>query len=129
MARQLAETVARVHDPLMRNEVICRVAARLGIAASDFTALLPKQQRSGRTAETRPLQIGPAPRHEIAMLCLLALRDVEARNFLLTQDWREVLTETPGSEMLGTILGSELHPDDPASLNRFMSSLPAATNR
>ena len=126
LARQLAETVARVHDPLMRNEVISRVAARLGIAAADFTALLPKQPRSGRTPETRPPRAGPAPRHEVAMLCLLALRDAGARNFLLAQDWREVLTETPGSEMLGTILGSELQPDDPASLNRFMASLPAA---
>jgi DNA primase len=126
LARQLAETVARVHDPLMRNEVINRVAARLGIGASDFTALLPKQQRSGRTPETRPLPVGPAPRHEVAMLCLLALRDAAARDFLLAQDWREVLAETPGSEMLGAILGGKLHPDDPASLNRFMASLPAA---
>jgi hypothetical protein len=91
----------------------------------DFTGLLPKQQR-GRTPEARPRQVAAAPRHEIALLCLLALRDVEARNFLLTQDWREVMEETPGSEMLGTILGSDLRPDDPASLNRFMSSLPAA---
>jgi len=126
LARQLAETVARVHDPLMRNEVINRVAARLGIGASDFAALLPKQPRSGRRPETRPVQVAPAPRHEVAMLCLLALRDVEARNFLLAQDWEEVLAETPGSEMLGTILGGELQPHDPASLNRFMSSLPAA---
>jgi DNA primase len=125
LARQLAETVARVHDPLMRNEVISRVTARLGVGTADFTALLPKQQR-GRTPEARPRQVAPAPRHEIAMLCLLALRDVEARNFLLAHDWREVLEETPGSEMLGTILGSDLRPDDPASLNRFMSSLPAA---
>ena len=60
------------------------------------------------------------------MLCLLALRDVEARDFLLTQDWPEVIAETPGGEMLATILASDLRPDDPASLNRFMSSLPAA---
>ena len=36
------------------------------------------------------------------------------------------MEETPGSEMLATILASDLRPDDPASLNRFMSSLPAA---
>ena len=45
LARQLAETVARVHDPLMRNEVISKVTARLGVGAADFTALLPKPQR------------------------------------------------------------------------------------
>ena len=60
------------------------------------------------------------------MLCLLALRDVDAHDFLLTQDWREVVAETPGSEMLARILESGLRPDDPASLNRFMSSLAPA---
>jgi DNA primase len=123
LARQLAETVARVHDPLMRNEVISKVTARLGVAAGDFAALLPKPQQT-RMPEGPPRAVAPAPRHEIAMLCLLALRDGEARNFLLKQDWQEVVKETPGAAMLGQILGSDLRPDDPASLNLFMSSLP-----
>src|SRR4029434_4384509 len=46
LARQLAETVARVHDPLMRNEVVNKVAARLGVGAADFANLLPKAQPS-----------------------------------------------------------------------------------
>ncbi len=125
IARQLAETVARVHDPLMRNEVISKVAARLGVGAGDFANLLPRAPRS-RTPEAAPRTVAPAPRHEIAMLCLLALRDAEARNFLLIQDWPEVVAETPGSEMLAKILGSELRPDEPASLNLFMSSLAAS---
>jgi DNA primase len=36
-----------------------------------------------------------------------------------------VVKETPGSEMLERILKSDLRPNDPASLNLFMSSLPA----
>ena len=36
-----------------------------------------------------------------------------------------MMNETPGSEMLACILGSDLRPDDPASLNRFMSTLSA----
>jgi DNA primase len=125
LARQLAETVARVHDPLMRNEVISKVAARLGVGAADFANLLPKPQRT-RTPAAAPRTVAPAPRHEIAMLCLLALRDVDAHNFLLTQDWQEVVDETPGSELLSRILESGLRPDEPASLNRFMSSLGSA---
>jgi DNA primase len=109
----------------MRNEVISKVAARLGVGAADFTNLLPKAQRS-RAPESRPRTVAPAPSHEIAMLCLLALRDAEARDFLLAQDWPEVMEETPGSELLATILASDLGPDDPATLNRFLSSLPAA---
>jgi DNA primase len=81
LARLLAETVARVHDPLMRNEVVSKVAARLGVGAADFANLLPKPQRN-RTPSATPGTVAPAPRHEIAMLCLLALRDVDAHNFL-----------------------------------------------
>ena len=57
------------------------------------------------------------------MLCLLALRDTAALDFLRTQEWETVIEETPGSEILGRILGSELRPDDPVSLSLFTSSL------
>jgi DNA primase len=126
VARELAETVARVRDPLMRNEVISKVAARLGVGAADFANLLPKPQRTRSAPDTAPRTVAPAPRHEIALLCLLALRDSDARNFLRAQNWAEVLEETPGSEMLARILASDLQPDQPASLNLFMSSLRAA---
>ena len=126
LARQLADTVARVHDPLMRNEVISKITARLGVSAADFTTLLPKVQRGRVPDEARPRTVAPAPRHEIAMLCLLALRDVGARSFLLTQDWQDGVRETPGAEILSKILASDLRPEEPASLNVFMSSLSAA---
>ncbi len=60
------------------------------------------------------------------MLCLLALRDEAARNFLLAQNWREILEQVPDAEILIRILQSELHPDDPASLSAFMASLSPA---
>jgi DNA primase len=126
LARQLADTVARVHDPLMRNEVISRITARLGVSTADFATLLPKLQRGRALEEGAPRTVAPAPRHEIAMLCLLALRDAGARNFFLTQDWQDVVRETPGTEILAKILASDLRPDEPASLNLFMSSLSAA---
>jgi hypothetical protein len=59
------------------------------------------------------------------MLCLLALRDPDARAFLLNEDWRAVLSETPDSELLLQILDSDLRPEDTASINVFMASLPA----
>src|SRR5437016_7338630 len=43
LARSLAGTVSRVRDPLMRGEVASKVSARLGVAAQDSQALLPKQ--------------------------------------------------------------------------------------
>jgi DNA primase len=125
LARQLAETIARVHDPLMRSEVISKVTARLGVSARDFETLLPRPQRE-RPSEEVPRSATPAPRHEIAMLCLLALRDTAAREFLSGQNWRDVIAQTPGAEFLARILESDLRPEDPASLNVFMASLSGA---
>src|SRR5437899_9608624 len=65
----------------------------------------------------------PPPRHDIAMLCLLALRDEEAREFLREQNWREILAKVADGEILVRILKSDLRPDDAASLNAFMVTL------
>jgi len=125
LARKLAETLARVQDPLMRGEVANKVSARLGVAHSDFERLLTKPRRERLAADDNaPEARTRAPRHEIGMLCLLALRNAEAREFLQAQNWRELLAQTPDAEILGRILGSDLRPDDPASINAFMGGLP-----
>src|SRR5436309_3138099 len=129
LARTLAETVSRVHDPLMRGEVVIRASARLGVSPADFGTLLstrPRGTASSEGPESARAQAAPGPRHDIAMLCLLALRDEPARNFLLAQNWRETLEQAPAAEILIRILQSELHPDDPASLSAFMATLPPA---
>jgi hypothetical protein len=127
LARKLADTVSRVHDSLMKSEVSTKISARLGIPAAEFARLLPKPSR-GRVGEeeSRRFETAPVPRHDVALLCLLALRDEGAREFLRQQEWREVLAQTPGTELLVRILESELRPDDPASLNAFMATLSPA---
>ena len=117
LARLLAETVARVHDPLMRNEVVSKVAARLGVGAADFANLLPKPQRS-RTPSATPRTVASAPRHEIAMLCLLALAC--RCEFPTDPGLAEVVAETPGSRCCPGS-GERLPADDLPQ--RFMSSL------
>ncbi|MDQ6623159.1 MAG: DNA primase [Verrucomicrobiota bacterium] len=126
LARRLAETIGRVHDPIMRAEVTSKVTARIGIAGRDFAALLgrPTQSRNfGGGDENVRAEPMAAPRHDMALLCLLALRDAEARGLLLSENWREVLSQTPDSELLVRILEADLRPDDPASINVFMASL------
>ena len=129
LARRLAETVSRVHDPLMRGEVVNKASARLGVSPADFGTLLstkPRRTASSEAPESARAQAAPGPRHDIAMLCLLALRDEAARSFLLAQNWRETLEQVPDAEILIRILQSELRPDDPASLSAFMASLSPA---
>lgn len=129
VAHSLADTVSHVRDRFMRGEIINKVSARLGVRASDFDGLVVKQTREARitgTAESGAdrVRAGATPvQHEVAMLCLLALRDEMARRFLLDQNWREVLEQTPRAELLVRILGHDLHPEDPASLNAFMATL------
>jgi DNA primase len=124
LARKLADTVARVQDPLMRGEVANKVSARIGVARSDFERLLTRPSRDRVSPDdSRGETIIPQPRHEVAMLCLLALRHPEAREFLRAQGWREMLAQTPDAEILGRILEADLRPEDPASINAFMSGL------
>jgi DNA primase len=126
LARSLAETVGQVRDPLMRGQVVNKMSARLGVPASEFEKLVP-QQRRDRAADTtiRVQESDIVPRHDLAMLCLLALRNEAVRNFLLRQNWRELLQEISGAHLLIRILEAELRPDDPVSLNSFMSKLSA----
>jgi DNA primase len=97
-ARSLAATVSRVHDPVLRGEVVNKASARLGVAPADFESLLAKHARvpggpvNSSATETRA---AASPPHDIVMLCLLALRDAGARNFLRAQNWREILEQVP----------------------------------
>ena len=128
VARGLAETVSRIRDALMRGEVVRKVTARLGVSTAEFEGLLRRETpRSGGAipSGTAPAPVA-VPRHDIAMLCLLALRDEEAARFLKEQNWRETLAETPNAELLAKVLAGDARPSDPASLNAFMVSLSPA---
>jgi DNA primase len=125
-ARNLASTMSRVHDPVLRAEVVNKASARLGVLPADFESLLAKHSRargSSANSTTAEIRAAASPPHDIVMLCLLALRDADARNFLHAQKWREILEQVPDTEILIRILESELQPDDTASLNAFMATL------
>ena len=131
-ARNLAATVSRVHDPVLRGQVVNKASARLGVAPADFESLLAKHARVPSPAissSSLQARAPSAPPHNVAMLCILALRDETARNFLHAQKWRELLEHVPDSDILIRILESELQPDDAASLNTFMATLPPEEER
>jgi len=127
LARKMAETISRIHDPFLRGEIVSKSSARLGISNTDFETLLPKQRREQVSgSEPRRSQASPSPRHDVAMLCLLALRDETAREFLRGQNWREILEQLPDAEILIRILDSDSRLPDAASLNAFMATLSPA---
>jgi DNA primase len=127
LARKLADTVSRVNDSLMKSEISNKVSARLQIPTAEFERLLPKPSRARSSdGESQRREAAPVPRHDLAILCLLALRNEEARGFLRQQNWREVVEQTTGTELLARILESDLRADDPASLNGFMATLSPA---
>ena len=130
LARQMAVAISYTRDPFLRGELTSKVSSRLGVSKSDFETLLPKRQRErAETAEAAAAPTTPAPHHDIAVLCLLALRDEAARNFLQAQNWREILAHVPDGEILARILESDLRPGDAASLNVFMVTLSPADER
>jgi hypothetical protein len=96
------------------------------VPSSEFERLL-HVRAPHRTDEDAPVTREPVkpPRHEIQMLCVLALRDTEARRFLLSQNSSDALRQTPDSELLAKILDGDFEPDDPASLNAFLAQLSA----
>jgi hypothetical protein len=102
-----------------------KISARLAIRFADFETLVKRGEppRQGNAKVVPPIS---APSHDVAMLCLLALRDEEARAFLLEQNWREVLESVPGADLLTKILQVDLRPADPASLNLFQTTLSPA---
>ena len=121
LAASLASTVSEIHDPMYRGEVEHKVATRLSIPVGEFRALIKRPSIAPVPAGRE--QVDVARGHDIAMISMLALRDERSLDFLLEQNWREVLEETPGTDLLTRILESEVAPKDPASLNAFMSKL------
>src|SRR6184192_4146236 len=100
VARTLAETVSYVHNPMMRGEIISKISARLAVSVSEFAALVPKQIRKASSGVTTERLERVVPRNDIALLCILALRSVEAHQFLRSQNWREVLSQLPSTYFL-----------------------------
>jgi DNA primase len=138
--QRMAESVALVTDHVLREAIIGKVTARLGLAPDDFRPLLKRRPGVLRRAEadlTGPgLREGdaaaePAERFErppttIALLLKLSLENAEARRWLLDQPWRDRLPHVGGAELLVAALGAELSPEDPATVSAFMATLPAA---
>ena len=138
----MAESVSLLTDPVLREAVVGKVSARVGLSAQDFRALLKRRSLTGSravnvdlktpesaTGGNAPVADGPAfekPSKIVSDLLKLSLEHAEARQWLSSQPWEEVLPRIGGSELLSHSLTAALTPGDAAATNAFLATLPPA---
>jgi DNA primase len=128
-ARRMADSIRLVGDPLLREAVVGKISARLGLPAERLRELLVAKGRSYATEENEApageLSVMDRPGVAVSQLVTLALQHEESRAWLLDQpDWRERLRRVRGGELLAKVLAARVTAGDSASTNAFLSSLP-----
>ncbi len=132
VAEALAQPVHLVKDPAMRLSLVDRISSALQFTPQNFNEIVSRldqrQQRRPVNPEARgavPRAIRPPlPERAVCWLVCVALGDVASRNFLLEQNWREVLPEVAGGEWLELALTRPVDPASTASVNAFLATLP-----
>ncbi len=137
--RKLAESVALLTDNVLREAVVAKVSARIGVSPQDFRALLRRNSgmavRRGEVdlrgggAGTEEDEKAAAPKFEppskaVGELLKVALGDEEARLWLFAQPWEEVLHKIEGGELLFRVLAAECSVADPVAVTSFLAGLP-----
>jgi DNA primase len=127
-ARKLAEFISLIPDAVTREAVVNNTAIRLEISSDQLRTALKKPQEFARTEEgdaldatpLKPTKLDPAQQ----WLALIALRNTEARQSLLSRSWQRTLDDgTAGSALLAKILAADFRAEDVASVNAWLSTL------
>ena len=127
-ARKLAEAASLVSDAVLREAIVHKVAQRLEISAGEFVKLL-KAPRKPVADEPHMVQPPVAPialDSTLRLLALVALRDADARAWLMEEAWRERLAQEAEGGLVAKILEADIRPEEPASINAFLSTLDPA---
>jgi len=118
--RKMAGFVSLITEPLLRETVANRVAARIGLSRDDFQKTLASAKKKPRETASAPVE---RPGAAVWILCILAFRHKASREWLLRQNWRELLDRSSDSRLLKLALGSDLDPESPASVSAFLAGL------
>ena len=119
--RRMAGFVSLITEPLLRETVANRVAAGIGLSRDDFQKTLTSAKRKPKEeAAAEPVE---KPRAAVWILCILAFRQKASRDWLLRQDWRDLLDRSADSRLLKVVLDADLDPDSPASVSAFLAGL------
>ena len=135
LMQDLASSVMVMSDELLRDATIQNLAIRLRIGVADFRKAVvaaKKDQSKFRDTprardETREI-VEPTPiDHLVAYLCHLALNSEAAAEYLIEQleSLSECLEETLGSDILLDILAKRPNPENTASKQAYLMTIPA----
>jgi DNA primase len=126
-ARKMSQFIGVVPDPVLRDTLISRLATRLTIPRDTLQQMVrsPAGNSTGRApVEEAGSNSLPILRHDLAVICKAALVVPEVLDKIKKQPWKSVLKYVEGAELLSKIFGSELQPNEPASIAAFFASLP-----
>jgi DNA primase len=126
--RKLASFITLIKDPVTKEAVTSRVAARLSLSLDEFRTILnsAKPPESRDAVEVAPVSKALELSHDGAMLCLYALRDEGSRNWLLARDWKRLLQGSDELDLLRKILEADINPENPNTFAQLSASLSSA---
>jgi DNA primase len=134
-ARKMSRFISVVPDPVVRDTLVSRLAARLKIPRDTLQGMIRSPaatvgrgevvgRGSVRAAGELAANSLPTLRHDLAVICKAALVVPDLLNKIKQQPWKPVLRYVEGAELLSKIFESELQPNEPASIAAFFASLP-----
>ncbi|MEY5027537.1 MAG: primase [Verrucomicrobiota bacterium] len=139
-AHKLAEWVALLGDPILREIQIQQIASFLGIGTEELASVVRQSSERSRSspdlgdAETPPdspqedqaasLSVPTDP--TIHLLLSVLLHSAEARDWLLEEDWRARLASENGGELAISVLEHAALLNSPGGITAFLASSPPA---
>ena len=123
-AAKFGEWIGWVKNPMLRDALIIKVAARLEVSTHELLKLI-------KVGGSQPSEKADAPVAIPKLTIDRALREMahailhspEARAWVSAAPWRELLAREPDSALLGKIIEAELPPENPTALNVFLATL------
>ena len=121
-ARKMAEFVSLITDPVLREAVVFKVTARMGLAPAEFRKMLekPKSPAGEKEAKTPRISL-PVLSPAVSRLCQLSLQSQAARSWILSQPWRDLASQLPDGALLEKLLEADVAAEDPAAASRFLA--------
>ncbi len=136
MARQFGEWASYVKDPLMREMLSNKLSSRFEVSQQQFAKLVnkpepPPQHHYHEVSEEDEILNAPIKKElpklnpTLHLLAMAALHDLDARAWILEEEWRDQLAGEPEAGLLIKILEADYEPGNPASAQAFLTTLEA----